>query len=55
LVQDADHAGRGLEWVDYVNDTPPGWFANVRPQDLPGRDPEPGCYLIAERRLTVPG
>jgi hypothetical protein len=35
----ADFAG-GLEWVNYVNDTPPCWFANVRSRDLPGRDPE---------------
>jgi hypothetical protein len=45
--------GLTLEWVNYANGTPPCWFANVRSRDLPGRDPEPGCYLIAERRLTT--
>ena len=49
-VAAAEH-GVALEWVDYANDTPPCWFANVAARDLPGRDPEPGFYLIAERRL----
>jgi hypothetical protein len=47
----AAEVGVILEWMEYRSDTPPCWFANVRSQDLPGRDPEPGCYLIAERRL----
>lgn len=44
--------GTPLTWVDYANDTPPCWFANVQFRDLPGRAPEPGCYLIAERHFT---
>jgi hypothetical protein len=40
-----------VDSLTYTNDTPPCWFANVKARDLPGRDPDPGCYWIVERRF----